>query len=176
MGTVVGAWVGAKVVVTRVAVTAVVARAQAAMLAEAMEEARVEALAEARVAVATAAKVEVATEVAMEVVMVAVVQEAVAAAERVEEAKAMVETGVVQEWGCVAAGALLPDALHGSAERVVVARAGLAHQPEHHRLGLGLGHAAGTHRDGSSRPSVQALRSSFPGESVAGANKRDTSS
>jgi len=39
-------------------------------------------------------------------------------------------------------GTLLPDALQGSAERVVVARASLAHQPEHDLLALGLGHAA----------------------------------
>ena len=103
--TVAGAWVGAKVVVARGAVTAVVASAQAAMVAEAMEEARVEALAEARVAVATAAKVEVT----MELVMVAVVQEAVAAVERVEEAKAMVEVaGVVQEWVAVLGGRTSP--------------------------------------------------------------------
>ena len=77
----------------------------------------------------------------------------------------------MQEWVAVRAGALLPDALHGSAERVVVARAGLAHQPEHDRLGLGLGHAAGTHRDGSSRPSVALLASSSAHESVARAKK-----
>ena len=39
-------------------------------------------------------------------------------------------------------GTLLPDALQGSAERVVVSRAGLAHQAEHDLLALGLGHAA----------------------------------
>ena len=41
------------------------------------------------------------------------------------------------------AGALLPNAFQGSAKRVIVARAGLAHQPEHDRLGLGLGHRVG---------------------------------
>ena len=113
-------------------------------------------------AVATAAAVRV--EAVVVAVMVAVVQEAATAVkERMEEAEAVVAmvavakvvevAGVVQEAGC-GAGALLPDALHGGAERVVVARAGLAHQSEHDRLGLGLGHAAGTHRDGSSRASV----------------------
>ena len=81
----------------------------------------------------------------------ALVQEAVAAAKGRGDKKAVVEVaGVVQEAAAVSVGALLPDALQGSAERVVVARAGLAHQPEHDLLGLGLGHAAGAHRDGPS--------------------------
>ena len=66
------------------------------------------------------------------------------------------------------AGALLPDALHGSAERVVVARAGLAHQPEHDRLALGLGHAAGTHRDGSSPSSARLVSSALHASSRHG--------